>query len=441
MDLKKRILEWKCALLFFFLIIPIFLFLMPRGEEHIFVLRVSNITGLSIFFSNYTHWDLSHLLRNLAMYWGAIVLVFAIEADRKFFYKIASAVLLLLPFIASFAVLGVAPGLLPVQGFSVITSAFVGYLFYALYQHLKQHYKKLTFSFPSTLFLASALVCALKNEWISILTGAVLLLALLLFTPWEHLKKIYRSLKKRSFQEQFIIVATLVILILSMTFILPQEIITATGRINTLGHYIGFIFGIFMSFIVKALSQLKRPETLTIFGIFLTILSIWVAFYLSTPIELNMSHDVSEDGETLYIHIKNTDWFRDSGTVTLYRLEVSDSKPHMQLTGNRTLAPGKEETLTLRIKRSEERIELNQENFGFGMGFSIPSALFYITEKTSISYKITCDNCPPQGIVRRQPALGQMETLVKIININGSPVVSGALPIYEWVDYDIEDIQ
>ena len=70
--------------------------------------------------------------------------------------------------------------------------------------------------------------------------------------------------------------------------------------------------------------------------------------------------------------------------------------------------------------------------------FQIPTKeLYFITENTSISYKITCDNCYSQGIIRRIP---EWQAIEGGFSIGPNNTISGSVPIYSWTTYTLEDL-
>jgi len=159
----------------------------------------------------------------------------------------------------------------------------------------------------------------------------------------------------------------------------------------------------------------------------LTLFSIWLTFYFLSPINLTVWHNISDDG-VLTVHAKNNDFFRPTDTINLYRLDISDSIPHVQLTGDNTLMPGEEKILfNFRINISEQYIELPSK----GDGFIIPGDTYYLVGKNSISYKVSCDTCSNE-IIKRIPTYQEYSVNLKIDRENRT--VSGSIPVYSWIN-------
>jgi Kef-type K+ transport system membrane component KefB len=70
------------------------------------------------------------------------------------------------------------------------------------------------------------------------------------------------------------------------------------------------------------------------------------------------------------------------------------------------------------------------------LNFSIEA--YYVNDDISITIKIVCDNCPPQGIMLRLPHFGIVDYRAET---NNSGIKAVRIPAYEWVDYKLEDIE
>lgn len=170
--LSKNLKSWNQKDYFFFLLfIPFvliaFQLLLPQNIKILLILDIKNLTLVNIFFSSYIHKSLSYLGFNLIVYFLLIFILFAIELNKKVFYKFAFLNFTLVPFLSSLITI-----LFPLKrfavGFSSITSAFWGYtLFYSLNNYLK-------ISFPKNIKFRKGVLLVLFP---------VSLLALLVFVP------------------------------------------------------------------------------------------------------------------------------------------------------------------------------------------------------------------------------------------------------------------
>lgn len=148
-----------------------------------------------------------------------------------------------------------------------------------------------------------------------------------------------------------------------------------------------------------------------------------------------MWHNISELDGRLNIYAKNNAFIRSTGYIDIYRIEIDPNKPHIQLKEGLKHRETKQiASLLIRVNRSNEIVVSND----FKKEFHIPSALFFITEETSISYKIICDNCRQDGIIKRIPEMGAIEP--KLILDHKTNQVRMAIPIYKWETKQLEDL-
>ncbi len=202
--------------------------------------------------------------------------------------------------------------------------------------------------------------------------------------------------------------------------------------------------------------NLNKADKRFYVGVFLTILSIAIGFYLTTestttsiklaeesinqtffmisPVILQANDVVNESEGRWYINITNTHPIKETGKVYLYKLEINPNKPSMAL--DRSLKPGESDIFSLTIKLEKKNISFNKNLDPFG--FSLPAyKAYYVNEHVSISVKITCDNCPSQGIILRLPDFSAIPMQVGVTN-KGVQRIS--INTFEWLDYKLEDI-
>ncbi len=175
-------------------------------------------------------------------------------------------------------------------------------------------------------------------------------------------------------------------------------------------------------------------------GVVLTAISIWFGYYLSSPIDFEVWHNVSEDQERLVIYAKNNDQFRYPSKINLYRLEVNERTPHIQKPDDKSFKRGKEKMLfNLSINIEKENVPFTKDNCK--NCFTVPYFnLFFLTEENFISYKITCDKCSPQGIVRRVPEF-QMIPFSIILDPINKTFRNLSIPKYSWTEVKLEDFK
>jgi len=173
-------------------------------------------------------------------------------------------------------------------------------------------------------------------------------------------------------------------------------------------------------------------------GFILTIFSIVLSFALAEAANIHSWYEINETSEKLTVFIKNDARFKETGVINFYRLEISDSKPHVQF---KSLRPREELNYTFQIKISNISLEDSVSNTSTGVAFSPPFHKLYFVDNLSITYKITCDNCYSQGAVRRIPQFSTVEIVSGVgRSIDGKLFLHPYAPMYQWVDYKIKDL-
>lgn len=205
----------------------------------------------------------------------------------------------------------------------------------------------------------------------------------------------------------------------------------------------------------KSIKNKLEPYQLEIeiIGIVIAISSVWFSYHLSTqeslerykqlePAVLNVTHWVNisdPQDKFLFINIKNVAKFKATGNLSIYRIETNPYRPAILLP---SLNAGENTTIQLGINYSIATYPIEFGEFLFEDWYvrnvTIPAyKLYYITEHTSISYRIACDNCNSEGIVRRFPEFGTSEPIIRV----SKTTMQLALPIYSWIDFSLDDLK
>ncbi len=258
--------EW----LFFFLIVPLILiiiYLLPQSTKDIFILKTQHPTLVSIFFSNYTHSTLDHIENNLVSYLMVMFLIFNINTNKKIFHIISLLNFIVVPIISSLLTILIIlsfSGSTSSQGFSAVVSAFIGYLLYSVYSHLKKfYYPGLNSSFVTLIYIINAVIWAVYfsltdafysfNIHVLIVLSIVILALCFLYLNRALIKEIatiLTHLKKQgslSFYSALIFCFT-ILFIFPFWFLLPSQ--TLSSNTNTIAHFVGYCFGVFAPFIL-----------------------------------------------------------------------------------------------------------------------------------------------------------------------------------------------
>ena len=254
---------------FFFIFIPFllgFMYILPANIKNHFILLPSNPTILSVFFSNYVHQDLLHLLNNLLGYLSVIFLLFNYETKKRTFYISSFLIFILLPFVSSFLIIYRFPNLPPAMGFSAIVAGFIGYLIFPVFRYVKKFYYEKSNYYLIFLILIINLVFVIFNLHASLhfkIFTLVLLAILLILNRiviYEVGKQIIQIFKNSlifnnfhdigNFIYYFSLFALSIIFLFFLPNLIPSQVIVGNNIINTPSHYIGYIFGLFISIIV-----------------------------------------------------------------------------------------------------------------------------------------------------------------------------------------------
>lgn len=273
--------SWKKSDYFlFFIFIPAFLsfmYLLPENIKNYFILDTSNPTILSIFFSNYEHVELLHFGGNLSFYLVVIFFLFNIEINKKIFRKSSVLIFIILPFISSILLIYRFPNFPPSLGFSAIGSAFMGYAIYSIFYYIKNfYYFQLNYSFLYLIIIINLIAVEynLKGHPFLLFLKIIsfLLFIILIYFNRIALKEISIQIiikTKNIYSEKLVIPmiynCSLFVLVIYFMFylpyLIPSKITEGSGIINIFSHYIGYIFGLFVPFII---TMLLKDDSVTI---------------------------------------------------------------------------------------------------------------------------------------------------------------------------------
>jgi len=198
-----------------------------------------------------------------------------------------------------------------------------------------------------------------------------------------------------------------------------------------IGFFIAYIF-----FLGGVKSSIELSEKSFADSLELTERSLNETFLMTSPVILQANSTVNEAEGRWYINITNTHPNKETGKVYLYKLEINPNKPSMAL--DHSLKPGESDLFSLTIKSEERNISFSQNLEPFGFSWTLPaSKVYYVNEHVSISVKVSCDNCPSQGIILRVPDFNAIPMQMGVTN---KGVQSISINTYEWLDYKLEDV-
>lgn len=263
------LVKWKFLdYLSFFLFIPIvisIIYILPNSIKEFLIFHPSRITLLSIFFSNYVHSGFFHFMSNLVSYLLILFLLFNVETDRRFFYRISIFILFLLPFISSFLNIFLINNNLTMQGFSALVSGFLGYFLFSACNYIEKKYKIKKkyelFAFILLINFSIIIFFSLKTDFFMQFLCLVIALILIIYLRriiWDLGKEFLKFMNSKKmkaryrFYRFFILLLTVIIIIFSLFFIIPSEINMGNNTFtNIVSHYIGYVIGAFIPILLE----------------------------------------------------------------------------------------------------------------------------------------------------------------------------------------------
>lgn len=246
-----------------------FIFKLPTNlKESYFILNPSNVSFFTLFLSNYVHSSSQHFAGNFLSYFIVCFLIFNFETKKRDFYAYSIFMFLILPWLISIISLNTIVLQTTYQGFSGIVSSMFGYLAYSLYKFLKKYCCgtiKITSLYLLVILNLYMILGNIPSEMfhsILILTIAVFLIFLQKETFKEIVQnrfKIKNWLRKLSMFQQLYLTLVLPFTIVSifvLPILVPQNILQNGVIINSLAHYIGYFFGVFVPLVFCAITRI-----------------------------------------------------------------------------------------------------------------------------------------------------------------------------------------
>jgi len=243
-------------------IIPLILtliFILPQDiKESYFVLNLSSPTLETIFLSNYTHLEFDHFFYNLLAYIITILVILAIETDRKMLFIMSILLFFVVPFISSIAtIIRLHSGIS--KGFSAIAAGFLGYLLYASYKYAKINLNVNTsINFLFLIFILIAVIFGFSNSYIFL--GFLFMIPALFLIYFERKGIVDLGNKIRlrleDYKKQGILKLSMALFVfiwvINSLFLFNELLIYKVENgteINVIVHYLGYCFGLFMPLI------------------------------------------------------------------------------------------------------------------------------------------------------------------------------------------------
>jgi len=294
LDEKKFIRDWKNRSINFFIIfigIPgllYLLFLLPANVKEMLILHRDYFNGLDIFANNFVHKDFNHLESNLIFYECLIFILYIILFNnRRLFYTLLVINLFIVPLVISLIWIPINRFIIKqistTYGFSGIVSSIAGMVIYGCILYL---HKKINIDILYTccsLVIFTMLLFGLNyiplKENLSVI---IFLFAIFLFELYQTMKSIDRKAKEKFVIElsekaevclfkiskrlsilspfvklvaDFVVEVSLFFVYLVaafiLAFLLPNTFIYENTVVNFFIHYLGFIVGIAIFYLVS----------------------------------------------------------------------------------------------------------------------------------------------------------------------------------------------
>ena len=261
-SIKKALNSVKWIdVLFISLFIPLVLylfFLLPRDISSYLVLSSEVFYPWAVFTSAFIHFGMGHLASNIGYfvvfgltgYW----LLFR-TGKRKVFLLLLGMFLFIVPPIASSLSISLT-FLKTTHGFSAVVSALLGLIPVALAYYLKKNSVELSFENLCFSFLLIGVSIILLKYLDNLLLGIIffaVIITLGLILLYEELTKIDLDSSRLTGKMIYFSFLSFVIYFAGLYFSIPGPgtAISASGpHTNVLSHYIGFLLGVIISYIV-----------------------------------------------------------------------------------------------------------------------------------------------------------------------------------------------
>jgi hypothetical protein len=262
--------KWNKADFFcFFIVIPailLLIFLLPQPvKDAFFILNSASFSYSSLLLANYTHTVfLGHLFPNLMVYLCALIVIFNLEVEKKRFYIISLLLFLPISIIISVVSISLPVRLPPILGFSAIVAGFIGYTIYVTFDYLKKKERiELDNFYLFIIFFVNAIIVVWQSPTLNnsddskmiILGLALLCLIGAIYQNFNGIVKILKTLADRFsiiptrgigyFTYWYIIFGLICLIYVMLPFMIPSEIRVNGSIINTLSHFLGYVFGLF----------------------------------------------------------------------------------------------------------------------------------------------------------------------------------------------------
>lgn len=181
----------------------------------------------------------------------------------------------------------------------------------------------------------------------------------------------------------------------------------------------------------------KHPlNFIAVVGFILTIVSVWfsiIQIWQAEPAVLNVTQTINKETGMISIRFENIAKHKESGIINFYQLETNDFKPFKQYP---SLKPGKSRIEEFPITTVLKNLTITRSSTNPQVSIQINK--FYLALGTSLSYRISCDNCYSQGIVKRWPDYEEMGKYERDFAFSlrrtekGFEIINVSLPAYSW---------
>ncbi|MFP4655482.1 MAG: rhomboid family intramembrane serine protease [Methanohalobium sp.] len=260
--------DYKTFLTFFAIIptILILIYLLPEPiKTAYFSLDPKNLFIPSIYLSAFVHFDLGHLLGNLIPYLIIMFLILNFTTDRKQFKWNMLSIYVDVPIITSLAYLFIL--ILPLKsfGFSGIVSALIGLFLYTIYRYLRNRGFNLDFNFVWMILLINFFLFSLYLDVVFLMLAFIFVLtAVLIYLNKEFIREMAgylknlgyirrksRELNMLEFEYYVFLITLTVVFLFPFYIIVPLNPTQGGSIVNSLSHYIGYIYGILAPVLVE----------------------------------------------------------------------------------------------------------------------------------------------------------------------------------------------
>jgi len=250
-EIFNKISSEDLSLVFVVPIIITIIFLLPQTLQEPLRLNIQSPSWWQFLTSSFVHKDFSHYSNNLSLFLIFtilnIILISKTEKKTKF-YLLFLIIILIVPLISNFITYKYLPQLKSTQGASDLVAAVFGFLPITLTYYFYKKNKKINREklYYALLFYSGLFVWYIYKKHIILLIVCIIFYLCFLFIIKNQFLFIWRFLKENKNKLlTYVLIFCFLLYLLGFYALFPKNLTEGTSVVNIIGHYVGFVMGIF----------------------------------------------------------------------------------------------------------------------------------------------------------------------------------------------------